>query len=221
MKFRWILMACLWEGRKTGYAVKKEVDADLGYFWHVKGPQVYTELKSLARLGWVERERGESQRGPDRQYYSLTEAGREALTGQMWELGKGIESRDDWKAVWWVLGRSGNRLQKQEFMRRFIAEQELRQSLLETSASPGDSGEDTWPGLLDRWSRAEVENNLHYAQAALEFLMRQPETSEEPGIRETRTPVDSEMDQPPAQGMKEDPDEAPDIFADLRDSPLL
>jgi PadR family transcriptional regulator AphA len=66
------------EGAATPYDLKRLVARSIGYFWSFPHSQLYAEPDRLAREGLLQEEREET--GRRRRVYSLTPAGREALT---------------------------------------------------------------------------------------------------------------------------------------------
>jgi DNA-binding PadR family transcriptional regulator len=65
-------------GPATPYELKQVVNASLGYFWSFPHSQLYSEPDRLTGLGLLEVEQEEA--GRRRKQYSVTAAGREALT---------------------------------------------------------------------------------------------------------------------------------------------
>jgi DNA-binding PadR family transcriptional regulator len=65
-------------GAATPYELKQMVNASLGCFWSFPHSQLYSEPERLADLGLVQVDQEAS--GRRRKRYSITEAGREALT---------------------------------------------------------------------------------------------------------------------------------------------
>jgi DNA-binding PadR family transcriptional regulator len=74
----YVILGMLKLGRRTGYDIKKLVDASTRFFWAISYGQIYPEFKRLENAGLIE---GESDpRGArKRRAYSLTPAGEEAL----------------------------------------------------------------------------------------------------------------------------------------------
>ena len=91
------IMTALIEDEMSGYDLARAFDNSMGFFWHASHQQIYRELRKLADQGWVTR-RAQAQQGrPDRQLYSLTDAGRDALADWVLEADRGRlqESKDD------------------------------------------------------------------------------------------------------------------------------
>ena len=66
-------------GDKTGYEIKAVFRDSLRHFWPVQTSQIYRELRTLEARGWV-RQTHIAQRGrPDKNVFSITEAGRAEL----------------------------------------------------------------------------------------------------------------------------------------------
>lgn len=212
MKFRWILLSILRSGGRTGYDVKQIVDTHLGHFWHVTAPQVYAELKSMEKLGWVRKESGPSKRGPARQYYYLTDAGIEALNQSIAQSIEDIEARDEWKGLWWVVSRCENNNQKIHFLRQLIAEHESRLAKLmsESSDISLNSENHMTDDILRDWSISEIQNAINWAGKALQSLGEQKFSSESQSGQSK-----------PAPNPVENNESNYDPFAGLNDSTLL
>jgi DNA-binding PadR family transcriptional regulator len=85
MALRYAIMTALIEDELSGYDLARAFDKSLGFFWHASHQQIYRELRKLSDLEWVTH-RAERQRGkPDRNLYSLTDSGREALNAWVLE----------------------------------------------------------------------------------------------------------------------------------------
>jgi len=76
---RYAILGVLSLGPRSGYDVKKLIEASIAHFWSESYGQIYPILNRLAAEGLAARRR-EKQRGkPDRHVYSLTPRGREEL----------------------------------------------------------------------------------------------------------------------------------------------
>jgi PadR family transcriptional regulator AphA len=64
----------------TGYDITKEFSSSIGYFWKASHQQVYRELNKMGQQGFVTCVLEPQEGKPDRKVYSITEAGRQALT---------------------------------------------------------------------------------------------------------------------------------------------
>ena len=76
---RYILLGLLSHQPLSGYDIKKRVDLSIQPFWPVGFGQIYPTLGLLEREGLVTLSTVESDKGPQRKVYSVTEAGRQAL----------------------------------------------------------------------------------------------------------------------------------------------
>lgn len=66
-------------GEKTGYEIMTVFRDSLNHFWTAQTSQIYRELQTMERSGWI-RERHVEQSGkPDKNVFSITPAGREEL----------------------------------------------------------------------------------------------------------------------------------------------
>lgn len=82
---RYAVLGLLARGPGSGYDLKKTVENELSHFWNESYGQIYPILKSLAdeRLAVRKVERQEGR--PDRQVYSITSKGRQALEAWLQE----------------------------------------------------------------------------------------------------------------------------------------
>jgi DNA-binding PadR family transcriptional regulator len=60
----------------TGYDLNKEFNGSLGHFWQAKTSQIYRELDSMERNGWLTSERVIQDDKPNKRVYSITEQGK-------------------------------------------------------------------------------------------------------------------------------------------------
>jgi PadR family transcriptional regulator AphA len=67
-------------GPRSGYDLKKAVDASVGYFWKPAKTQIYAVLPRLVAAGLATRRAVVQSDRPDKQVYRVTAAGRNALT---------------------------------------------------------------------------------------------------------------------------------------------
>ncbi|GCE24546.1 hypothetical protein KDA_00300 [Dictyobacter alpinus] len=82
-------------GPLSGYDLKRLFDQVLSAMWSAAHSQIYNELKRMKELGWVEMEREEQESRPDRKVYSITRAGREALTNWQQQPPAVLQLRDE------------------------------------------------------------------------------------------------------------------------------
>jgi len=60
----------------TGYELDKVFKESLAYFWHAKGSQIYCELDSMERKGWLTSERVVQEEKPNKRVYTITDDGK-------------------------------------------------------------------------------------------------------------------------------------------------
>jgi len=63
----------------TGYEMVKEFDESLAYFWHATSQQIYKELDTMEKSGWLVSKRIMQTEKPNKRVYSITEQGKAAL----------------------------------------------------------------------------------------------------------------------------------------------
>jgi len=63
----------------TGYELSKEFTESLAYFWHATSQQIYKELDTMEKSGWLISERVMQSEKPNKRVYSITAKGKEEL----------------------------------------------------------------------------------------------------------------------------------------------
>ncbi|HSJ23275.1 MAG TPA: PadR family transcriptional regulator [Longimicrobiales bacterium] len=81
---RYVLLGALTEGPKTGYEIRKDIEAGISHFWQESYGQIYPQLKALAAEGLAEVETS-PETGRQRKVYRITEAGRRELAAWLAE----------------------------------------------------------------------------------------------------------------------------------------
>lgn len=76
---RFIVLGLLSHEPMSGYDIKKRVDVIVSHFWNVGFAQIYPTLAELESEGLIEKTHAEETKGPQRNVYTATDAGREAL----------------------------------------------------------------------------------------------------------------------------------------------
>jgi DNA-binding PadR family transcriptional regulator len=79
-----IILGMLRKGPKSGYDLKKELDAVINYFWEADISRIYRSLNNMKKKNWVDFETIIQEDSPNKKMYSLTEPGRQEL--QRWLL---------------------------------------------------------------------------------------------------------------------------------------
>lgn len=69
-------------GNMTGYEIKTIFQQSLNYFWTAQTSQIYRELQSLEKVGWVTSTHVIQKGKPDKKVFSITKDGKEEL--QRW-----------------------------------------------------------------------------------------------------------------------------------------
>ena len=66
-------------GEKTGYEIMTVFRDSLRHFWMAQTSQIYRELQTMEKAGWIHQTRVEQKSRPDKNVFSITPAGREEL----------------------------------------------------------------------------------------------------------------------------------------------
>ena len=73
------ILGLIGNGDKTGYEIMTVFRDSLRHFWTAQTSQIYRELQTMEKAGWIS-QRPVSQTGrPDKKVFSITPAGREEL----------------------------------------------------------------------------------------------------------------------------------------------
>jgi DNA-binding PadR family transcriptional regulator len=88
------ILLALAGGRKHGYAIMKEVEADGGGFLRMGPGTLYGSLQRMTAAGLVEETEDADEADADerRRYYQLTNAGRRALGGEAARLRQALSA---------------------------------------------------------------------------------------------------------------------------------
>ena len=76
---RYIILGLLNHEPLSGYDMKKQIDMMVSQFWNVGYSQIYPTLAGLEKDGLVVKTLAETSKGPRRNVYAITPAGRECL----------------------------------------------------------------------------------------------------------------------------------------------
>ena len=79
MSLKYGLLGLLNYGSMTGYELDKAFNASLGFFWQGQTSQIYRELSSMERSGWLRSERVVQDGKPNKKLYTITDEGKQAL----------------------------------------------------------------------------------------------------------------------------------------------
>lgn len=79
MNYRLVVLGLLAEGPRYGYEIKTYLHDSFSSTISVNNNTIYPLLRGFLRDGFVTRERVPMKGGPDRQVYTITQAGREEL----------------------------------------------------------------------------------------------------------------------------------------------
>ncbi len=66
-------------GDKTGYEIMTVFRDSLNHFWTAQTSQIYRELQTMEKAGWIHQTRVEQTGKPDKNLFSITPAGRTEL----------------------------------------------------------------------------------------------------------------------------------------------
>ena len=159
------VLGLLASGERSGYDLEKLARGSVGYFWAPARSQIYAVLPRLVETGLAERRELIQGRGPAKQLYRITGAGREALGRWLEEGSIGPEPGRNLLLLKVFFGElmRPQRLREQIGERRLEAEQ-LKAELVEIeeeAAARGSSNEfaaltrrygHEWADAVIRWA---------------------------------------------------------------------
>ena len=90
-----VLLGLLWEGPSTGYDLARSLDRDVEPLWRSEISQIYPALARLRRAGFVVLRVLGPRRGPRRNLYRITAAGRRELKRWLSEPAPPPSSKDE------------------------------------------------------------------------------------------------------------------------------
>jgi DNA-binding PadR family transcriptional regulator len=76
---KFIVLGLLSHEPMSGYDMKRRLDLTVSHFWPVGFGQIYPTLSGLATSGLIDRFMTTSDKGPQKQVYAITAAGKQAL----------------------------------------------------------------------------------------------------------------------------------------------
>ena len=89
------ILTALLDEDLTGYALAKQFDVSLGFFWQASHQQIYRELKALHLTGKVDVREVPQLGEPDKRVYSLTRQGRQMLVSWIEESTRPRSTKDE------------------------------------------------------------------------------------------------------------------------------
>ena len=87
-----IILRCLFEKDKYGYDIMEEIEKKSGGMYKLKPPTLYSALKRLEKLGYVQSYAGEFSNGGQRKFLHLTDEGRTVAQRSLseWEFSRTV-----------------------------------------------------------------------------------------------------------------------------------
>lgn len=79
-------------GAMTGYEIKEVFQNSLSYFWKAQTSQIYRELQTLKKKGWVTDTVVPQEGKPDKKPFTITAEGKEELLCWLTNPGQSLES---------------------------------------------------------------------------------------------------------------------------------
>ena len=73
------ILGLISNGEKTGYEIMTVFRDSLNHFWTAQTSQIYRELQTMEKAGWISQRHIPQAGKPDKNVFSITPAGREEL----------------------------------------------------------------------------------------------------------------------------------------------
>ncbi len=104
LSLRFALLGLLARESLTGYDLTKRFDSTIGFFWSAKHSQIYPELAALSKEGLVTFEVVTQTSKPNKKVYTITAAGRDALSAWAAEETEKRSVKDPLLMRVWAIG---------------------------------------------------------------------------------------------------------------------
>lgn len=179
MSLSYALLGLLNYSPMTGYDLKKIFDDSINFFWSAQTSQIYRELKTLDKNGYVVSDIEANEKGPDKRVYSITEQGKTQLKAWLKDMPDDID--EDTRNAFLVriffsshVGFDELYFQMQKRLEKYN-KYYLNLKLVENRLSEyaGIVGKDDelhyWKIVLNRGFHA-AESNIRWAEETLEYL---------------------------------------------------
>ena len=96
------LLGMLNYGPMTGYELDKEFKETLAHFWQALPSQIYRELDTMEKKGWLVSERVVQEEKPNKRVYSITDKGKMEFMDWLSSSGADIENATRVKSVFFL-----------------------------------------------------------------------------------------------------------------------
>ncbi len=153
----------------SGYDLKGFADRSIRhFFWAPAKSQVYSELRRLTAIGYVEQREVEQETRPDKRVYSITREGRAALTDWLESSPPGSEVIKSPTVLRTFLGEQMSPAALVQGIERYGERMGAWHEELESwlgSRKPSNS--DFFPRLTIRWGLAYTAASMEWAKEAV------------------------------------------------------
>lgn len=166
------LLGLLRHGEMSGYDLRKLVERSVGYYWTPAKTQIYSSLPRLVESGLATRRTVRQTDRPDKHLYSVTDAGRDAVSRWIREapLDAGLGRNVLLLKLALADESHAETLVEQVRARRAEAEQ-LRAELADLDAAGGE-GDPPFEHLTRRYGFFYVDALLQWTGEVLDALSR-------------------------------------------------
>jgi len=89
MSLKYGLLGFLSNQEMSGYDLEKLFSRSIGFFWNAQISQVYRDLKTMEKTGWVESREVIQTNKPNKKIFNITEQGQKAL--EDWLIGYNVK----------------------------------------------------------------------------------------------------------------------------------
>ncbi|SHO51368.1 PadR family transcriptional regulator [Anaerocolumna xylanovorans] len=172
----YIILGLLAHEDSSGYDLKKKIDLSISQFWDVGYGQLYPTLKTLEAEGSVTGTKAQSEKGPDRIVYSITETGKQKLINWLAQPNESEYVRYEilLKLFFGGLGNPKDNIKRiEEFQNRHTGDLQLIQTFkTNLSAVLKDNQDHLYYYLTVLFGEHLYKAYLEWAEEALEFIQK-------------------------------------------------
>jgi len=162
-------------GEHSGYDLKKQAAAGVGYVWTAAKSHIYAVLPRLVEGGYATSRRVEQDSRPDKQVYRITEKGEEAF--RAW-LEEPVEERPDGRSTFLLKIFFGRHMSREALVAHLERKREWAEAHLDEFRGIEEQirdEESSYFGYVTlRWGMAHAEAWIGWADEILRELEERP-----------------------------------------------
>jgi PadR family transcriptional regulator AphA len=167
MSLSYVLLGLLDKGPLNGYAIKAIFDRSIAFVWQAELSQIYRELETLEKKGFLSSSIEMQQDRPNKRVYQLTESGRRCFHEWLEAIPEtfAMPKRDEFMLRLFFGSAAGEEVVKEEF-RRFLVQARATSAAMREAAS-SIAGVDGDQAVAGRFSRGDRYGRFLRRRAAI------------------------------------------------------